>query len=230
MPLYFVAQTLRAEGARRIWLVAPYLSYMRQDRKFHAGEAESAKHFARLLSGFLDGLITVDPHLHRINDLMAVYSTRAQSVSAMPAIGSWITQHAPSPLLIGPDSESEQWVAKLSHIVGCPFAVLQKTRLSNSEVTIALPELADHHNRTPILVDDIISTGRTMISAAAGVRKAGLRKPICIGVHAIFAGDAYDRLLNAEVGRIVTCNTIAHPSNAIDVHPVLAGSLADLLA
>lgn len=231
MPLYILAQTLRAEGAKRVWLVAPYLAYMRQDSKFHAGEAESAKHFARLLSSFLDGLITVDPHLHRINDLMAVYSIRAETVSATTAIASWITEHVPSPFLIGPDSESEQWVSRLSHLANCPYAVLEKTRRGDTDVVISLPGLDAHRDRTPVLVDDIISTGRTMIAAMDGLRKAGFRKPVCVGVHAIFAGDAYDQLRAAAgVDRIVTCNTIPHASNAIDVHLLAARHVAELLS
>src|SRR5574337_291684 len=73
LSLMFIAKTLKELGANNIYLVAPYLPYMRQDKRFHDGEAVTAKLFAHYLSSFLDGLITVDPHLHRIHHLSDIY-------------------------------------------------------------------------------------------------------------------------------------------------------------
>ena len=74
LPLMFMAQTMKELGAKKIWLVAPYLPYMRQDQRFQSGEAVAAKLFAQLISSFIDGLVTIDPHLHRIHDLDDIYS------------------------------------------------------------------------------------------------------------------------------------------------------------
>ena len=68
-----------------------------------------------------------------------------------------------------------------------------------------------------MLVDDIISSGRTMIETAVHLQQSGLKAPVCIGVHGIFAGDAYQELISAGISRIVTANTIPHESNVIDL-------------
>lgn len=229
LPLYFVARTLREFGATRVWLVAPYLAYMRQDQQFHSGEAVTANQFADWLSGFLDGIVTVDPHLHRIHSLNEIYAIRSHVVAAAPAISAWIAQNVRSPLLIGPDTESEQWVRDVARGANAPFIVLEKRRLSDTKVDISIPQLPLHSDRSPVLLDDIISTGHTMIAATKRLTELGAPPPVCIGVHGIFAGRAYEELAGAHVAAIATCNTIAHRTNAIDVHPLIAQTLAQLL-
>jgi len=230
MPLYLLACTLRELGAARIVLVAPYLAYMRQDKPFHPGEGTSARHFARWLSSFLDGLITVDPHLHRIHDLGEVYAIPSIVVPAAPAISAWLRRELPNALLIGPDGESLQWVSEVALGAGCPYTVLEKTRRGDKDVSVSLPDVEHWRALTPVLVDDIISTGHTMAAAAEQLRQEGMAAPVCIGVHAVFAGDALEVLGQAGISRILTCNTINHPSNAIDLYPALAAALARLLA
>jgi ribose-phosphate pyrophosphokinase len=80
-----------------------------------------------------------------------------------------------------------------------------------------------------VLVDDIISTAGTMIETVGRVRRAGLADPVCIGVHAVFASDAYAELLAAGAARIVTCDTILHASNAIALDAPLAAQVRSLI-
>lgn len=227
--LFLLASTLRELGARRILLAAPYLSYMRQDRSFHPGEGVSARYFAQFLSGAVDGLVSVDPHLHRIHDLREIYTIPTRVVSAAPMISTWIAQNIDAPVLIGPDSESEQWVSQVARDANCPFVVLEKKRYGDRSVEVSVPDIAQLRDRTPVLIDDIISTAKTMIAAVQGVLKAGQRAPVCLGVHAIFADAAYDELKRAGGARIVTCNTIPHQTNVINVHPAVARAISDLL-
>lgn len=226
--LYLLASTLRELAARRILLAAPYLGYMRQDRSFHSGEGVSARYFAQFLSSFLDGLVTVDPHLHRIRDLHEVYTIPARVVAAAPAISAWVAQNVDAPVLIGPDSESEQWVSQVAKGAKCPFVVLEKKRFGDRSVEVSIPDPAQLRDRTPVLIDDIISTAKTMIAAVQHVVAAGLRRPTCIGVHAIFAGTAHDDLVRAGAARIITCNAVPHPTNAIDVHGAIVRAVAEL--
>lgn len=74
-------------------------------------------------------------------------------------------------------------------------------------------------------VDDIISTARTMIASVGHLERTGMRPPVCVGVHAVFAGSAYEDLLAAGAGRVVTCNTIPHASNAIDITGIFVESV-----
>lgn len=225
LPLIFAAQTARELGARSIGLVAPYLAYMRQDRQFNSGEAITSKSFASLISGNFDWLITVDPHLHRYQSLAEIYTLSPEVVPAAPRLSDWISKNVVSPLIVGPDSESKQWVAAVAETIGCPFVVLEKIRHGDRDVEVSFPEAEQHQGRTPVLVDDIISTARTMIEACHHLIASGLPAPVCVGVHGIFAGTAYDDLLAAGASRVVTTNTIAHASNAIDLTDLLAEAI-----
>jgi ribose-phosphate pyrophosphokinase len=108
--------------------------------------------------------------------------------------------------------------------------VLRKTRHGDREVEVSLPDADRVRGRTPVLVDDILSTGRTMIAAVRQLQRLELNRPVCVGVHAIFAGDAWAALQAAGPAKIVSCNTIAHPSNAIDLHAYIAEAVGGLLA
>ena len=221
-PLLFLADALRELGARRIGLVAPYLAYMRQDKRFRSGEAITSRSFAEVLSEHVDWLVTVDPHLHRIAHLTDIYSIPAVSAHASRDIGRWIAANVADPLIIGPDEESAQWVRDVAVAANAPSTVLTKTRKGDLEVVESIPHLDDHRGRVPVLVDDIISTGRTMLAALDHLRTERAPAAWCVGVHAVFAGDAYTMLQNAGAAGVITTNTIPHASNRIDVAPTIA--------
>lgn len=225
LPLLFLALTAWELGAARVTLIAPYLAYMRQDRRFQPGESVTSACFARFLSGWIDGLVTVDPHLHRRGSLEEIYTVPCTTLHAAPLISRWIHEEVENPLLVGPDVESEQWVSEVAREASAPWVVLKKERLGDRNVRISVPELDRWLDRTPVLVDDIISTARTMIETVGHLVRAGLKSPVCVGVHAVFAGSAFADLRAAGAGRIVTCNTIPHASNGIDVCPLLVGAL-----
>ena len=229
LPLFFLCQTAKSLGAKYTCLVAPYLSYMRQDRQFHAGEGVTSDYFGRLLSGFADSLVTIDPHLHRRKNLSEIYSIPNIIVQAAGPISSWIKANVREPLLIGPDSESEQWVSSIAQSAGAPFIILQKIRMGDRKVEVSFPNVEKYKDHTPVLIDDIISTAHTMIETVIKIKNESMKPPVCIGTHAVFAGTAYEDLLNAGAGKIVTCNTIPHPSNQIDLSPILAENIKQLM-
>ncbi|HYD63355.1 MAG TPA: ribose-phosphate pyrophosphokinase [Noviherbaspirillum sp.] len=229
MSLYLAARTACELGARRIGLIAPYLAYMRQDARFKEGEGITSAHFASFLSDFCDWLVTVDPHLHRHNKLNEIYSIPTKVVHAAPAIGDWIAEHVEQPVIIGPDAESEQWASKVAQSVGCPCVILDKTRRGDREVEVSDLDASAWKGGTPVLVDDITSTAQTMIAAVRKLKEAGLPSPICITVHPVFAGTAYHDLSVAGVEKIVSCNTIVHPTNQIDVAEPIAVAAVELM-
>ena len=226
-PLLFAAGAARAQGAGSVGLVAPYLAYMRQDTQFRAGEAVTSVHFAALLSASVDWMVTVDPHLHRRRSLSEIYSIPATVVHAAPLLAAWIGANIERPLLIGPDDESRQWVASVASKADCPFTVLEKTRHGDRDVSISVPHLEELGDRTPVLVDDIISTGHTMQETLAHLRGASSEGPVCLAVHGLFAENAFDRLQQAGAACIVTTNSVAHQSNAIDLASMLAGAVRE---
>lgn len=228
LPLLFAADTLRELGAARVGLVAPYLAYMRQDRRFQPGEAVTSRSFAALLSSRLDWLVTIDPHLHRVHALGEIYAIPTRVVHAAPALGEWVAKHVERPLLIGPDSESEQWVAEVARIASAPYLVLEKVRRGDRDVEVSVPEVERHRERTPVIVDDIISSARTMAAAVRHLRAAGLAPPVCLGVHGLFAGDALRTLEEAGAGAIVTTDAVPHATNRISIAGLLAPAISAL--
>jgi ribose-phosphate pyrophosphokinase len=220
--LVFACATARDLQAASIGLVAPYLSYMRQDRAFNPGEGVTARYFAKTLSPWLDWLVTVDPHLHRIHSLSEVYAAPASVAHAAPAIARWIAREIADPIVIGPDQESEQWIREIADLAGAPHIALRKERRGDRDVQITIPELSKWHERDPVIVDDIISTAQSMIETIGGIKAAFKAKPVCVGVHAVFSGDALERLKECGTDRVVTCNTIRHETNEIDITGALA--------
>jgi ribose-phosphate pyrophosphokinase len=227
LPLAFIADALRDMGATSVGLVAPYLAYMRQDARFQPGEAITSASFARLVSRQFDWLVTVDPHLHRWHALSDIYTIPAVALQAAPLLAAWIGANVANPVIIGPDEESEQWVASVAAAAGCGHVVLKKQRRGDRDVSVSGLSGQEWSGRTPVLVDDIISSGQTMAQTVAQCRAAGSAPAVCVGVHGVFAPDALASLQQAGAARIVTTNSIVHPSNAIDLSPLLADAVMD---
>ncbi len=224
----FLAGTARDLGASSVGLVAPYLAYMRQDSRFKPGEGVTQQYFARLVSSVVDWLITVDPHLHRIDRLDGIYSIPTTIARAAPAIAQWIGSEVKDPVLVGPDAESVQWVAAVAEACGAPFLILEKTRRGDRDVSVSAPERV-WNGHTPVVIDDIVSTGRTMVEATRQLRAAGSTAPMCVAIHAVFADSVHDELVAAGARGIITCDTIAHASNRICIADALATAVRERL-
>ncbi|MEO8160291.1 MAG: ribose-phosphate diphosphokinase [Arenimonas sp.] len=229
LALRFAAATAREFGARSVGLVAPYLAYMRQDKRFRPGEAVSAPLFARFLEAEFDWLVTVDPHLHRIPSLDRVYRIPTRTVDATALVAGWIGREVPDAVLIGPDQESRQWIARIAGMAGMPFQVLEKQRRGDREVSVSELDAGLFRGRNPVLVDDIVSSGHTMIEVLRQLDRLHLPPATCVAIHAVFADDSFQRLLAAGAARVVSTDTIVHASNAISVAGLLAQASFELL-
>jgi ribose-phosphate pyrophosphokinase len=225
--LLMAADTLRDYVPRRIVLVAAYMPYMRQDMRFHPGEAVSSQLFGTWLSAHFDAIITVDPHLHRHANLAQSRFSTGMVVPAAPAIASWIQQHLTRPLIIGPDEESRPCVLDVANRINAPSAVANKKRLDDNHVEVVLPsDLTEtYREHTPVVVDDILSTGRTMANCVRRLTQMGMRPPICVATHGVFSAGSREVVLGSGAARIVTTNTIDNP----DAHIDITGCIADLL-
>jgi ribose-phosphate pyrophosphokinase len=229
LPLIFLEKIVRELGSNSVGLCAPYLSYMRQDKQFHPGEGNTSEYFAGLLSEYFDWLVTVDPHLHRHQNLSEIYTIANTVLHATSILSTWIKENIDKPVLIGPDSESEQWVAVIAKEVAAPYMILEKVRHGDYDVEVSIPEIAQYLTHTPVLVDDIISTAQTMLKTIKHLNVLKMQAPICIGVHGIFSADAYAQLQHAGVAKIVTSNSIEHVSNQIDLSKLLCDGIRQQL-
>lgn len=225
------ADAIRDAGAKAVFLAVPYLPYLRQDERFVVGEAISSRTLARLLERAFDGLVTIDPHLHRTPDLGHLFGTwPAHALLATALLAPHLKAHWPDAVVVGPDEESEQWAAPLARQAGMPFTTLDKARAGDREVCVQGGEVAVWQGRDVVLVDDIISTGRTLSAAAERIATTGGRVVACVATHGLFADDAMPTLTASGIGHIVTTTAVRHATNAIDVAPLLADGIVQLLA
>ena len=224
--LAIAAATARQLGAAVVTLVAPYLCYMRQDKAFHPGEAVSQRIVGELLAAWFDEVLTVDPHLHRVHRLEdAVPAAKASALSATDAMSQFLDQHIENPVLIGPDEESEQWVKAIAQRNGLEFQVASKLRFGDSEVKVSLPD-AGYGGRHVVLVDDVVSTGRTLVAACQQLQPYRPASISVIVTHALFVGDALQQIREAGAKEVISCDSVIHSTNRIPLADCLARALA----
>jgi ribose-phosphate pyrophosphokinase len=223
--LLLTAGGARQQGVEELTLVAPYLCYMRQDIAFNPGEVISQRIVGRFLADLFDNVVTVDPHLHRVHRLEeAVPARRALALHATAEMAEFLRARAIDPILLGPDSESEQWVRAIAEPEGWRYATCRKRRYGDREVTIELPDI-DFRGRSVIVLDDIISSGETVARAAVACREQGAVSVDVTVIHALFGQGAEERLKDAGVRHVWSTNSVQHETNAVS----LLGLLHDAL-
>lgn len=228
LALVFAAEALRRTGARRLVLVAPYLCYMRQDTAFHEGEAISQKAVGRLIAAIVDRVITVDAHLHRTADIRSVFpGIEAENLSAMTAMAVTLRQTGidSATVAIGPDAESRPWVSDLAGQLGLAHTVAQKIRRGDRAVEIAFAEAGLVAGRPALLVDDIVSSGGTLIACARALKAAGATAIDAVITHALFAPEMATAFADAGIRSVRSTSSVPHPTNAIPLDDILAAAL-----
>jgi ribose-phosphate pyrophosphokinase len=226
--LLFAAEALRRDGAKRLVLVAPYLCYMRQDAAFQKGEAISQKVVGRLLATVVDRVITVDAHLHRTADIRDVFpGIEVDNLSAMPVIADALRTTAMDPraIVVGPDAESRPWVGDLAGRLGLGHAIAQKTRRNDRTVEIGFPDQQLFAGRPVLLVDDIVSSGGTLIACAKALAAAGATAIDVIVTHALFSSELADHLARNGIRSIRSTHSVPHPTNTIVLDDIFVKAL-----
>lgn len=228
LAILFAAEALRRGGARRLVLVAPYLCYMRQDAAFHEGEAISQKVVGPLIASAVDRVITVDAHLHRAKNIADVFpGIEAENFSAMPAIAGFLrtTGIDPATVVIGPDAESAPWVEDLARRAGLAYSVARKTRNGDLSVEIEFADPKIFAGRPVLLVDDIISSGGTLMTCARALIAAGAGNIDAIVTHALFPPELVGEFRRAGIRSIRSTSSVPHPTNAIALDAIFADAL-----
>lgn len=230
--LQFLAGALRERGAKELTLVAPYLAYMRQDMEFRPGEVVSQRIMGRWLGGLFDRIVTVDPHLHRTHDLGEVFpGGRSAALTAGPLLGAWARAQGAADqgwIVLGPDEESDHLVEGAASAAGVQGIVGLKVRRGDHDVSVGLPEGTDLTGRTILFVDDIISSGGTLIDAAKVAYAHGAARVLAATVHAVFPMERLEAFKAAGIDSVVSADGIPHPTNAIGLTDLIADCLAVL--
>ena len=225
--LLLAASAARDQGAERVILVAPYLAYMRQDKAFRAGEAVSQKVIGGLIADHFDGLVTVDPHLHRIAALSEVIpGIPAISLSAAPLLATLIDARD-DPVIIGPDSESRQWTEAIAAPLGLSTLVATKQRLGDRQVRLAIPDIEKVRGRRALLVDDMIASGRTLIEAARLLHDTGATSVEAIVTQCLASADDLAIMKAEGIAPIFSSDSIDGPTNKAHLAPLIGAALRD---
>ncbi|MCP4488409.1 MAG: ribose-phosphate diphosphokinase [Gammaproteobacteria bacterium] len=228
LELLLAAKTARSLGAETLSLVAPYLCYMRQDMAFNPGEAVSQTIIGHYLAELFDNLITVDPHLHRIDHLgQAVPATKAVSLTATNMMADFLQDHVVDPVLVGPDSESAQWVSAVAKSNSWEYVVCEKGRRGDKEVRIIMPNI-DMHKRTVVIVDDVASSGQTLKTAITECFSKNASHVNLLVTHALFGQQTKQALLEAGAQHIWSTDSVSHDSNAIQLCDLLKQAVLEL--
>jgi len=229
LELLLAAKTARELGAKELTLVAPYLCYMRQDKAFHPGEVISQTIVGKFLADLFDNVITVDPHLHRIQYLeQAIPARNAVTLSATSLMAEFLYESCKNPVLLGPDSESEQWVSAVAKPNQWQYGVCKKIRTGDEDVEITLPEI-DLRERSVVIVDDVASSGQTLAVAARQCLLKHAKHVDVLVTHALFANDAKQRLMQAGVRNVWSTDSVSHESNVISLNALLKDAVLNLL-
>jgi ribose-phosphate pyrophosphokinase len=201
---------------------------MRQDKSFHAGEIVRQSAIGQLIYEHFDAVLTVDSHLHRIHSLeQAIPARVALNLSATQPMATFLQQLFKKPVLLGPDSESQQWVESIANAMtegSADYCVASKRRFGDADVEITLPTF-DFGNRHVVLVDDVASTGYTLEQTARAVSAFAPASLSVLVTHALFVDDALQRIRGAGVENIWSSDSISHSTNNIALDSVVKDGL-----
>jgi ribose-phosphate pyrophosphokinase len=212
-------------GAKKITLVVPYLAYIRQDKRFNEGEIVSSHTIGRLLSS-ADKVITIDPHLHRYKSLNEIFKTHTQKLSANDLIKDYIKKNFKNCVILGPDEESYQWAKEIADEINADIAIAKKTRYSSTHVKVEIKSDVPIKNKDIIIIDDIISTGKTILETIKIIKKDKPKSIRVIAIHGIFADPKTYQEIKKNTKEIITTNTIKNTHSKIDVSKIIADSLS----
>lgn len=222
---------LRANGAQAITLVAPYLPYMRQDKVFRPGQALSQRVLGQMLAPWLDAVVAADPHLHRTASMETVFpEKRSAAVSGGKALARhfWENRIDRSTYVLGPDEEAHHYAGPFAESLGLEWGCAVKKRRGDQEVEVTLPDKADVKDRPVLIVDDIASSGMTVVEAAKAAKAAGAKTVSAAVTHALHDQAAAEKMKRAGVARVISCDGVPHPTNAVSLAPELAAAIKSL--
>jgi len=205
-----------------ILLVVPYLGYARQDREFKPGEPVSARAMARALSSGVSRVITVNIHKEAV---LSHFTVPASQLNLAPEVGDFIAGLGlSSPLILAPDRGAAPFAAAVASRGGWECDHLEKTRLSGEEVRIE-PRKGGDWTGDVVIVDDIISTGGTIATAARMLHAQGAKGVHAVCVHGLFAGNALSLLRSAGIDQIAASDTIEGPESRYSAAGAIARAL-----
>jgi ribose-phosphate pyrophosphokinase len=215
--LLLMQDAVHDSGAKKITVVLPYFGYSRQDKKFEEGEAISARAIAEHISLHADSVITVDPHKEHI---LKFFTVPAYSCSAVKALAQYLKEKRID-FILAPDKGAKERAKEAAAVINCDYDYLEKTRIDSTTVTIT-PKKLDAHSKRVAIIDDIISTGRTMANSIKELKKQGAKEVFVACTHGLFIGQAKEKLIAAGCDEIISTDTIENEFSKVSVAHCIA--------
>ena len=212
MELFIMIDALKRSGAKSVKAVIPYLGYQRQDHIFRSGEAVSLEVIAEILTRVgMTEAFSFDLHSPKIPE---IFSVPVHHLSALPVFAQKIKKDfiLSEVVLVSPEMGGLRRIKEISEMLGqAAFATITKNRdLASGEINDSGLE-GDIKGRIAVIVDDMISTGKTMVEASELLIENGATKVYIFATHAVFARDADKLLQNSKIERVVVSDTIDVP-------------------
>ncbi len=217
---------LKKQNAKSIVAVIPYLAYARQDEMFNPGEAVSVLTIADMFKSLdIDQIITVDMHLHRITDPSKVFGSKFTNITGVHEVADYIKSHFKysNAVVIGPDDEAKQWASLVAKDLNIEYGVFSKKRLSGREVQVE--GQAEVKGKDAIIIDDIISTGGTIIEASKLLKSLGANDIYVACVHPLLVEGAYHKLVEHNLKALIGTDTVLSPISFVEIYPAIAKAL-----
>lgn len=223
--LFLILKNLKNIGIKKIKVVIPYFGYARQDKQFRGGEAVSAAIIAELLEATgASEMFSINLHQDHITEF---FSVPAYNLSAMPLIADYIKDFLDDPIIIAPDEGALKHAKEIAGIIGCRYDYLEKQRIS-PKIVETKPKSIDIKGRQAVIIDDIISTGGTIVGASNILAGQGAEKIVVACVHAVLVEDALLRIFATGVDDVIATDTLSSDVSVISVAPLIAHALKRL--
>jgi ribose-phosphate pyrophosphokinase len=198
--------------AKNLRVIIPYFGYSRQDKKFREGEAISS----RALAGCINASEVILVNIHS-RETLSYFQCRVKNVDASPLLAKYIKERIESPVALAPD-EGASYLAKN---ISDEWGVLKKRRIDSYRVELSAPEI-DLKKRNVVIIDDIISTGGTLLEAAKYAKKEGAKKIYAACIHPVLVQDSLKNIYSSGIEKIMATDTIENETSIVSVAPLLA--------
>jgi ribose-phosphate pyrophosphokinase len=220
--LFLILKTLKNMEIEKIKVVIPYFGYGRQEKAFNKGEAVSAEVVSQLIefSGASE-VYCINLHEDGICDLFQV---PAFNLSAIPVIADYLKDKLDDPLIIAPDSGALGFAEEIANIMGCEYDYLEKKRMS-PEIVETKPKNLDVEGREAVIIDDIISTGGTIINASQILKERGSSRILVSCVHPVLVEDSLLKIFAAGAEQVIATDTLKSEVSCVSVAGLVAGAL-----
>lgn len=219
LPLLFAADAAREFGARELGLVAPYLPYARPGERTAPDQALCAGSYARLLSRAFDFVLTVQPR----DGAAALFDVPLLVVPVASAVAAWIARELREPVLVDVEGHDAGWIRDIAERLGAPRIVMDTSATGEPR----LPPGAPVNGRVPVLLQCSAASGDRLVAAGEVLRAAGFRVPLAFAVHSLLQNEDMQALHHGGVPRLVSCDTVPHGSNGIQVDGLIAAALRE---